>query len=93
MSRDVVAVGFGIPCTIDRRTGVAVQSVHLPIVDVAFGAVMSERLGLPVSVDNDALRAVINDAATLPQVAGPLAVLAAWGVGTFALALKWFRWQ
>jgi len=50
----VAAVGFGIPCTIDRATGVAVQAVNLPLADVAFGAVMTERLGLPAHVDNDA---------------------------------------
>jgi glucokinase len=51
---EVAAVGFGIPCTIDRRTGRAVVAVNLDLVDVAFGAVVGERLGLPVSVDNDA---------------------------------------
>jgi glucokinase len=49
----VDAVGFGIPCTFDRRTGVAVQAVHLPLRDLAFAQVMSERLGLPVVADND----------------------------------------
>jgi glucokinase len=49
----VDAVGFGIPCTFDRRTGVAVQAVHLPLRDLPFASVMSERLGLPVVADND----------------------------------------
>jgi glucokinase len=49
----VDAVGFGIPCTFDRRTGLAVQAVNLPLFDLPFAEVMSERLGLPVSVDND----------------------------------------
>lgn len=49
----VDAVGFGIPCTFDRRTGVAVQAVHLPLRDLPFAALMSERLGLPVVADND----------------------------------------
>ena len=56
---DVAAVGFGIPCTFDRRTGVAVSSVHLELHDIAFADVMAERLGLPVFVDNDANAAVI----------------------------------
>jgi glucokinase len=51
---EVDAVGFGIPCTFDRRTGMAVQAVNLPLFDIPFAAVMSERLGLPVEVDNDA---------------------------------------
>jgi glucokinase len=50
---DIAAVGFGMPCTFDRRTGVAVQAVHLPVRDLPFAAVMEERLGLPVFADND----------------------------------------
>jgi glucokinase len=48
------AVGFGIPCTFDNRTGMAVQAVNVPLKDIAFGEVMAERLGMPVVVDNDA---------------------------------------
>lgn len=48
---------------------------------------------LPLTLLNDALRAVINDAATLPQIAGKLALLAAWGLVTFMIGLKVFRWQ
>src|SRR3954467_15056517 len=44
---EVDAVGFGIPCTFDRRTGVAVQAVNLPLADLKFGEVMSERLRRP----------------------------------------------
>lgn len=52
---DVEAVGFGIPSLIDRRTGVSVRCVHLPLDGVAFGAVMGERLGgMRVEFDNDA---------------------------------------
>ena len=54
----VDAVGFGIPCTFDRRTGIAVQAVNLPLADLPFADLMSERLGLPVEVDNDANCAV-----------------------------------
>ena len=55
---EVDAVGFGIPCTFDRRTGIAVQAVNLPLADLPFADLMSERLGLPVEVDNDANCAV-----------------------------------
>jgi glucokinase len=50
---EVAAVGFGIPCLIDQRTGTAVIAVNLPLADIAFADVMAERLGLPVFVDND----------------------------------------
>lgn len=50
---EVAAVGLGIPCTIDRARGLAISAVNLPIVDVPIRDLMSERLGLPVFVDND----------------------------------------
>jgi len=48
---------------------------------------------LPLTMLNDALRAVINDAAPLARVAPQIALLAVWGVATFAIGLKIFRWQ
>ncbi|HZV73065.1 MAG TPA: ROK family protein [Conexibacter sp.] len=51
---EVSAVGFGIPCMIDQRRGMAMLAVNLPLHDVPFRDVMAERLGLPVEVDNDA---------------------------------------
>ena len=56
---EVLAVGFGIPCTIDMRTGRVVQAVNLPLADIMFADVMTERLGLPVFLDNDANLAVL----------------------------------
>jgi glucokinase len=50
---EVAAVGFGIPCLIDQRSGRAVVAVNLPLFDVPFANLMAERLGLPVFVDND----------------------------------------
>lgn len=50
---EVAAVGFGIPSLIDRRTGTSVVAINLPLDDLPFEALMAERLGLPVSVDND----------------------------------------
>jgi glucokinase len=51
---DVTAVGFGIPSLVEWETGVSRWSNHLPLEDVPFRDLMSERLGLPVVVDNDA---------------------------------------
>jgi glucokinase len=58
----VEAVGVGIPCTIDQRTGIAVMAVNLPLRDIPFRDVLAERLGLPVVVDNDANCAVLAEA-------------------------------
>ena len=51
---DVEAVGFGIPSLVDQVRGTSVTSVHLPIEDVPFRDIMTERIGLPVFMDNDA---------------------------------------
>ncbi len=47
---------------------------------------------LPLTALNDGLRAVINDGAGLGALVGGCAVLLAWGVVSFAVALKIFRW-
>jgi glucokinase len=51
---DAVAVGLGIPATIDQETGFAVGAVNLPIADLPIRELISERVKLPVFVDNDA---------------------------------------
>ncbi len=56
---EIAAVGFGIPCLMDQRTGRGVIAVNLPLFDVPFADVMTERLGLPVFVDNDANTAAL----------------------------------
>jgi glucokinase len=56
---EVAAVGMGIPCTIDRERGAAVSAVNLELADLPIRDLMSERLGLPVSVDNDVNAAVL----------------------------------
>jgi ABC transporter DrrB family efflux protein len=48
---------------------------------------------LPLTMLNDALRAVMNDAASLTTVMPQLAFLALWGIVTFAVGLRIFRWQ
>jgi glucokinase len=51
---DARAVGLGIPATIDHANGVAIAAVNLPLTDVPIRDLVSERVGLPVFVDNDA---------------------------------------
>jgi len=47
---------------------------------------------LPLTALNDALRATINEGASLASQSGRLAVLLLWGGISFILALRWFRW-
>jgi glucokinase len=61
----VGGLGFGLPSTIDQRTGRAVSSVHIPLADLDFRDRMAERFGLPVALDND----------------GNLAAIAEWRLG------------
>jgi glucokinase len=51
---DIEAIGLGIPCTIDRERGRAISAVNLPLIDVPIRDMISDRLGLPTFVDNDA---------------------------------------
>jgi ABC-2 type transport system permease protein len=48
---------------------------------------------LPLTAVNNALRANMLEGASLAQVGPELAIVAAWLVVTFAVALKIFRWQ
>jgi glucokinase len=53
------ALGFGIPSTIDQRSGRAVSSVHVPLTDVDLRGRMGERFELPVAIDNDGNAAAV----------------------------------
>ncbi|CAB4864380.1 unannotated protein [freshwater metagenome] len=50
---EVAGVGFGVPGVLDRRAGIVAACPHLPLEGVRFEALMAERLGLPVAIDND----------------------------------------
>ena len=53
------AVGLGIPATINRDSGRAIEAVNLPIEDLPIRDLIAERVNLPVSVDNDANLAML----------------------------------
>jgi len=55
----VVAVGLGVPSTIDQRDGRAVFSVHVPLAGIALRAWGGQRFRLPTAVDNDANAAAL----------------------------------
>jgi ABC-type polysaccharide/polyol phosphate export permease len=48
---------------------------------------------LPLTALIDALRAVISEGAPLLSQTTPLAILGAWGLFSFALGLRLFRWN
>jgi glucokinase len=50
----VAGIGLGIPATIDHERGVALSAVNLPLENLPIRDLVSERIGLPVFVDNDA---------------------------------------
>jgi len=56
---DVEAVGLGVPSLVDWDDGVSRWSNHLPLDDLPLRDLMTERLGLPVVVDNDGNLAVL----------------------------------
>ena len=53
LDESIVAVGFGVPSTIDRSARRVVSSVNIPLADVPLQDLMSERLGLRVTIEND----------------------------------------
>ena len=61
----VAAIGFGLPSTIDQRTGRVVGSVHVPLADFDFRDHAAERFSVPVALDND----------------GNVAAIAEWKIG------------
>ena len=48
---------------------------------------------LPLTALNAALRAIVNEGLALTAVTREIAILATWGLVSFALSLKLFRWQ
>jgi glucokinase len=56
------AVGVGLPSVIDFATGTARSSVNIPLQGVPLRHILTERLGIPTFVDNDATVAALAEA-------------------------------
>jgi glucokinase len=56
------AIGFGLPSVVEFETGRVRSSTNIPLADVPLRTVLSERLGVPVFVDNDATLAALAEA-------------------------------
>ena len=78
---DVEAVGFGIPALVEYAEGVSRWSNHLPLDDVPFRDLMSERLGLPVVVDNDGNASMLAEARGGAAAGARHAVMISLGTG------------
>jgi len=59
---DLEGVGVGVPSIVEFETGRVVSSVNVPLADVPLRHVLSDRLGVPVFVDNDATVAALAEA-------------------------------
>jgi glucokinase len=55
----VVALGVGVPSTIDQRLGRAVASVNIPLAGVALRDLLERRFEVPVLLENDANAAAV----------------------------------
>ena len=56
---DLAGVGLGVPSVVEFETGRVVSSVNVPLADVPLRQVLTDRLGVPVFVDNDATVAAL----------------------------------
>jgi len=80
-SPDVEAIGFGIPALVEWEAGVSRWSNHLPLDGVPFRDLMSERLGLPVLVDNDGNASILAEARDGAAKGAQHAVMISLGTG------------
>ena len=62
------AVAVGLPSVVEAGTGAVRHSVNLPLRNVPLRALLSERCGLPVYVENDASCAALAEAQVAGQV-------------------------
>jgi glucokinase len=74
------AIGVGLPSQIDFASGTVVASVNIPLEGVPLGEKLEERLGIPVSVDNDANCAALAEAHFIEG--GPARHLVMYTLGT-----------
>jgi glucokinase len=56
---EVLAVGVGVPCLVVPATGAVMACNHFALLDVPLRDLLTERIGLPLVVDNDATAALV----------------------------------
>ncbi len=75
------AIGIGVPSLIEFATGRIRSSVNIPLKDVPLRELMTERVGLPVYVENDASCAALAEAFRDGRMACPHLVMFTVGTG------------
>ena len=75
------AVGIGVPSVVEFATGRIRFSVNIPLADVPLRALLSDRLGLPVFVENDASCAALAEAHEGGDIVSPYLVMFTIGTG------------
>ncbi|HVE68032.1 MAG TPA: ROK family protein [Solirubrobacteraceae bacterium] len=78
---DTRAVGVGIPSAVDFSTGSAKSGVNVPLQGVPLRNLLTQRLGLPVFVDNDANVAALAEAHEGGRLTCPNLVMFTVGTG------------
>ena len=89
IARDVVAAagveplaaGVGVPSQVDAASGTALASVNIPLAGVPLRTELGNRLGVPVSVDNDANCAALGEAQLVPDPPARELVMLTLGTG------------
>ena len=78
---DTRAVGIGVPSLIEFATGRIRSSVNIPLKDLPLRELLTERVGLPVYVENDASCAALAEAFHEGRIAVPHLVMFTVGTG------------
>jgi glucokinase len=75
------AAGVGVPSQVDAASGTALASVNIPLAGVPVRAELGNRLGVPISVDNDANCAALGEAQLVPDPPADELVMLTLGTG------------
>jgi glucokinase len=78
---DTRAIGVGLPSVIEFSTGRILSSVNIPLQDLPLRELLTERVGLPVYVENDASCAALAEAFEDGKLTCPELVMFTIGTG------------
>jgi glucokinase len=81
MGPSVSAVGIGMPSIIEFATGKILASVNIPLHDIPLRQLLTERMGVPVYVENDAGCAALAEASEGGRITVPSLVMLTIGTG------------